>query len=313
MILTVTLNSGIDQVLLVDELALGLAVQANKTVTCVGGKGLDVSVALSGLGVQTKALAFMAGETGTQLREIIERYGIEQEIIWVEGETRICYVIAESAHQRVSHIKAGRLNVRAEHMHALLVSFRRSLAGASWAIMAGSLPDGVENNIYSELVGIAREVGVKSLVDCSGAAALASVQARPDILKMNRQEFNHTFQKNCQDMDEALHCASEIRIKHSLACLIVTCGSEGLTATTPQGSFHIRAPVQAAINAAGAGDAASAALTWRLSLGDGWETALQWAGAVSAAAVLTEATGEVDLREAEHIYPSVRVDRMDAR
>jgi 1-phosphofructokinase family hexose kinase len=309
MILTVTLNSGIDQVLLIDELAIGLAVQARKTVTCVGGKGLDVSVALSGLGVQNRGIAFMAGETGRQLEEIVGRYGIVQEFVWVEGETRISYVIAESAHRRVSHIKAGKLQIRAEHLTALKAIYRRNLADTTWAVLAGSIPEGIEPNFYGELVGMAREAGVRTLVDCSGAPALESIRAQPDVLKMNRQEFNTTFQKSCRDVNEVLDSASKIRNAHSLTCLIVTSGSEGLTAVTAQGTYHVRAPVQAAVNAAGAGDAASAALVWRLSLADGWEEALKWAGAVSAAAVLSEATGEVDRREAERIYPSVSVER----
>ncbi len=67
-------------------------------------------------------------------------------------------------------------------------------------------------------------------------------------------------------------------------------------------------PPQAAINAAGAGDAASAGLVWRLSEGDSWEEALKWCGAVSAAAVLTEATGEVRMEDAEKLYPQVSVN-----
>ena len=89
MILTVTLNSAIDKVLLVDEFTPGLPMQAHKVVTSVGGKGLDAAVTLRHLGVETVGLAFVAGENGRQLAGLLESYGILPELIVAVGSQDI--------------------------------------------------------------------------------------------------------------------------------------------------------------------------------------------------------------------------------
>ena len=89
---------------------------------------------------------------------------------------------------------------------------------------------------------------------------------------------------------------------------MITSGAEGILALTPEGIFRVLVPPQSAVNPAGAGDAASAALAWRLGSGDSWPEALIWAGAASAAAVLSEATGEVDKQTALNLLPLIRLE-----
>ena len=86
---------------------------------------------------------------------------------------------------------------------------------------------------------------------------------------------------------------------------MVTCGGDGLLACTPEGNYVARAPEQKAVSAAGAGDVASGTLAWRRSLGDSWRDALVWSAAASAASVLTEATAELRMADAQAILPEV--------
>jgi 1-phosphofructokinase family hexose kinase len=307
MFLTVTLNTGVDRVLLIDELLLGLPVKARKEVVCVGGKGLDVSVALRGLGLPTIGLSFMAGQNGRLLEDIITAYGIQPDSIWVEGETRVSYVIAESAHRRVSHIQVGELLFRPEHIQALLEHYTARLKDARFAILAGSIPAALDSGLYAELTRLARAAGVPVLIDSRAAYITPSLACPPDILKQNWDEFNCTFGYETKTLDKLQKAARQVHAKYSLNALVITCGPDGLLAIRPGISYRVTVPPQAAINAAGAGDAASAGLAWRLAEGDPWEEALKWCGAVSAAAVLTEATGEVRLEDAERLYPQVQV------
>ena len=57
--------------------------------------------------------------------------------------------------------------------------------------------------------------------------------------------------------------------------------------------------------------AACVPLAWRLSLGEGWEKALLWAGAVSAATVLTQRTGDVRMEDVERIKPDVTIKKIE--
>jgi 1-phosphofructokinase family hexose kinase len=307
MFLTVTLNTGVDRVLLIDQLLLGGPVKARKEVVCVGGKGLDVSVALRGLGLPTVGLSCMAGQNGRLLEEIITAYGIQPDSIWVEGETRVSYVIAEASHRRVSHIQVGELLFRPEHVNSLLEHYVARLETARFAILAGSIPAALDPGLYAELTHLAQAASVPVLIDSRGAPVLNVLSCPPDILKQNWDEFNSTFGLAARTLEELQAAARQVQAQYSLNALVITCGADGILAVRPATSYRVIVPPQAAINAAGAGDAASAGLAWRLSEGDSWEQALKWCGAVSAAAVLTEATGEVSLADVERLYPRVKV------
>ncbi|KPL82894.1 hypothetical protein SE15_12715, partial [Thermanaerothrix daxensis] len=54
-------------------------------------------------------------------------------------------------------------------------------------------------------------------------------------------------------------------------------------------------------------DATSAALAWRLSLGDPWPEALRWAAATGAATVLTEGTADCHFADVQNLYPLVQI------
>ncbi len=310
MILTVTLNSAIDQVLLLEELDLGRPVQARKAITCVGGKGLDVSVALSGLGVPSTGLAFLAGKNGKLLEEIVLSYGIVLEPVWVGGETRICYVISETAHGRVSHVKVGGLEIHPPQLQELSQSFSRLARSSSWIVIAGSIPPGVSPEIYQELIAVANRDQTPVLLDTSGEAVCYALKSKPAIIKMNRDEFSSTFGVSAPTLNDLCFSAFQVWSQHQIQSLVITSGAEGILALTPQGIYRLLVPPQSSVNPAGAGDAASAALAWRLESGDSWAEALKWAGAASAAAVLTEATGEVDKQTAENLLPFITLEEI---
>ena len=105
--------------------------------------------------------------------------------------------------------------------------------------------------------------------------------------------------------------ARAILRRYGLPALVITCAADGILAVLPEGSLWARTLPQDEINAAGAGDAVSAALVWRLSQGDGWDSALRWAAAASAAVVLTEATADCRWEDIQRIFASTTVDHLE--
>ncbi len=311
MILTVTLNTALDQVLFIDEWKTGSVMRTDRIITSVGGKGLDSSVVLRHLGVETVGLCFVAGSTGEKLIQVVENYGITPETVWVDGETRIAHVIIEQSRHRHSHIIAGRLCITDAHCEQLLNKFTQRLKEASFVICAGSIPPEVSPNFYGRLTQIAHQSGIPILIDSQDAGILGSLAETPEILKMNSHEFEHTFQVEAGTMDSLVRCAVQVYNHHRMNGLVITCAEDGILAFSPQGAFHAIAPLQLAVNAAGAGDAVSSALAWRLGSGEPWSEALRWAAAASAATVLTEGTADCNLEDIRRIYPEVQINPLE--
>ena len=310
MILTVTPNSALDRILFIDEWSPGLPMRTDRYHDCMGGKGMDCSVVLTHLGVDTVGLVFAAGATGREMLAVAERYGIATEAIQVEGETRLALFICETAHARHSHIMAGALQVGEEHLEELLRRFRVRIHEADWVIGAGTLAPGCPQAFYHDLIVAAADSDTPVLIDCAGEPMLASLPARPAIVKMNTEEFGVTFGVRPQSFEGWITEAHRIYQAHEIGALVLTMGAEGMIAFCAEGAFRVTPPRQEPVNAAGAGDAASAALVWRLATGDDWKTSLRWAGAVSAAVVLTEGTADCHMQDVECIHGDVVVSEL---
>ena len=313
MILTVTANSALDRVLFIDEWSPGLPMRTDRSLTCMGGKGMDCSLVLRHLGVGTVGLVLAAGPTGEEMLAVAERYGIPTEPVFVDGDTRLSHVICETAHGRHNHIISGNLQVRDEHTDELLQRCRRRVGEADWVICAGTVAPGCPPELYRSLVEIAGASETPVLVDCAGEPMLAALAAHPAIVKMNHAEFELTFRRQPRSVDEWVEDALRVYRAHEMGALVVTMGAEGMIAVVDEGAFRANAPVQRAVNAAGAGDAVSAALVWRLAAGDGWPEALRWAAATAAAVVLTEGTADCHVEDVERLYRDVVVRELSVR
>lgn len=311
MILTLTPNSALDRVIFIEEFTPGLPMRASKVVDCVGGKGLDASVALASLGVETLGLSFVAGDIGRRLAEVLDGYGIRHDLVWLEGESRLAHVVVETRFHRHSHVMTGSLEITPAAAAELLQRYRAGLGGAAGVSMGGSLPPGLPVTYYRDMTRVAQdELGVPALIDSHGPSILAALPARPAVIKMNWREFNTTFGLGSETMAELVGQARGVFEREKLPALVITCGEDGILALTPDGVYLARIPAQQAVNAAGAGDATSAAVAWRRSLGEPWPDVLRWTAAIGAASVLTEATAECRPADVERLLPQARVEEI---
>ncbi len=307
MILTINTNAALDRVIFIDRFEPTTLMRASRTIDCVGGKGLDAAVVLSVLGAPYQALSFIAGKTGELLVQALERYGVHHQLVWVAGDTRTAHVIVETAYHRHSHVMTPGYSVTLADCAQFLQQAAAIAPQAEWLVLGGSLPDGAPQDFYTQIIQVGMTAGARTLIDCPGEPMLQALAAGPTIAKMNRDEFNQTFGNDCRSLGELVAPGRALMQEKAIANLVVTGGAEGILAITEQGAYLANGPRLEAVNAAGAGDAVSASLVYRLALGDPWPEALRWAVAASAAVVLTEGTAECYLKDIEQFYPQAMV------
>jgi 1-phosphofructokinase len=311
MILTVCPNTALDKIIFIKEWIPGTPMRTNHVVTCVGGKGLNSAVVLRHLGAETVGMGFFAGNTGKELVELLKEYGIVPEPVWVGGTNRIAHVIAEEKTNIHSHVITGEVIVSPEQKQEFIDKFIKRMKEAEWVIFAGSLPPSINVDFYAELIAIAKEARVPSLIDSQKQYIIEAIKAKPDIVKLNWEEFEWTFNKKAETLESLILQAKQLYKNEGIKNLVMTLGKNGMLAFTTEGNYLAKAPFQKPVNAAGAGDAVSSTLAYRLSKGDSWESALKWSSAVSAATVLTERTGDIEMADVEHIYKEVEVRKID--
>ena len=90
MIITVTMNPAIDKTVEIEKLQPGGLNHIQKVELDAGGKGINVSLVLKNLGMESTALGFTAGFTGTEIEQALQRWGCYTDFIRVEdGMSRI--------------------------------------------------------------------------------------------------------------------------------------------------------------------------------------------------------------------------------
>jgi 1-phosphofructokinase family hexose kinase len=310
MILTVCPNTALDKIFFIEKWTHGIPMRTNKTIACVGGKGLNSSVVLSQLEIESIALGFFQGKVGQELIDLLNDYGVNLDPVWVGGTNRISYVIAEELTNIHSHIIVGEVEITPKQSKEFIEKFTFHLSKADYIIFAGTLPQSLPDNFYYTMIEIANKRKIPVLIDTQKQYMLEAIKAKPNIVKMNWEEFGWTFSYEVKTLEALVIQAAEIKKSCDLENLIITLGKDGILALTNEGDFIAKAPVQKSVNAAGAGDSVSAVLAWRLIEGDNWKSALLWSGAVSAAAVLTPRTGDIHMEDVKRIMKDVQVDQI---
>ena len=86
MIYTVTFNPSLDYIVSVDDFKLGLTNRTSSELMLPGGKGINVSIVLKNLGIQSTALGFMAGFTGKEIARRLEEEGVASDLFRLKKE-----------------------------------------------------------------------------------------------------------------------------------------------------------------------------------------------------------------------------------
>jgi len=305
-IVTLTPNTGLDRVIFLPRFEWGSTIRATNSTLAMGGKGTDVSVVLAALGHPSLALGFAAGQTGRRMVRMLEEQGVRCDFVWAEEETRTNYVLVDTDRGQQSTITLPGVRVKPGHVAALRAKLREHLPRASSLVLGGSLPQGVEPEIYPDMIADAKEAGVPVLFDASGPGLEAGARALPNLLKLNRAE---TEQLTDQPLlsGEALHCAAREWVARGVEWVVATAGAQGAWALTASEEYFIPSLTIEPLNTAGAGDGLMAGLAVGLAEDWSWIEALRLGTAAAAAVCLTPGTAQCHQEDVERLVAQVRI------
>lgn len=306
MILTVTLNTAIDHTIMVPAFRLGQTIRATQAFLGPGGKGTDVSFILGTLGVPTRAQGFAAGTYGRKIEELLRGRGAETDFVWVDGETRLNTIVVCSDGSGSATFTVDTLAPTAQDLDRLLERYEDSLPSAAAVVVGGSPPRTVPVETLGELVARARRRGLPVLLDASGEALRAAVEAGPTLLKPNDVELGQLIGEPVRGLAAVRRAAETVQDRYGCS-VVVTLGSEGGLAVTPDGAWRVEPPPLEVVSTAGAGDAVSAGLVRGLAEGWPFEHSLRLGFAAASAVVLTPVTADCRPEDVERLGPQMRI------
>jgi 1-phosphofructokinase family hexose kinase len=185
MIITVTLNAAMDKSLAVPNFRLGRRHRTVEQRTMAGGKGVNIARTLKALGQPVIATGFAGGATGTQIVEQLTEESILNDFVRIREESRTnTSVLDPTTGEQTEINERGPLVTERE-----LELFRDKLLylarGAAMVVFAGSLPRGVDADVYASLIRDLERSEVITVVDTDGEPLRHAVRAEPDVVSPN--------------------------------------------------------------------------------------------------------------------------------
>ena len=324
MILVVSLNPALDVTHRVGHADWAGVNRPAEVYVRPGGKGVNVATVLGALGAEVVLTGLAGGLAGHGLRAELSARAVAADLVEISGETRRTFAVVDSGRGQTALFNEPGPRVRPDEYARFRVTFGAQLADCTAVVLSGSLPPGLAGTTYADLITMAADAGVPALLDTSGEALMLGAAAGPAIVKPNLAELQaastrdparprgHTTRPDhehswCCDPAAAAAKAADMLRGMGAAAVVVTLGSDGLLALTPEESWHARPPEVTGGNPTGAGDATAAGLAHGLAAGTPWPDRAAHAAALGAAAVVAPVAGEIDLDHYQCALAGVQV------
>jgi 1-phosphofructokinase family hexose kinase len=305
MILIVCPNLAIDETVWVDHFEVGRVHRSRATRRAPGAKGVNVARVLSTLEVPCILTGFVGGSAGKFISAGLQQEGICFRPCVIKNESRTCHILVDEPNSKQTVVNEPGLEIGSEELARFSDSFRAGLEAAELVIFSGSLPPGVPDNFYAELITLTQASGKRALLDCSGAALQKGTDAQPFLLKINHSEASILNPENVETTD-AVRLANHL-LARNIELVMITLGADGAVLASQHQKLRLLPPEIDTRNSVGSGDAALAGVAAALISGLGFQDLGKLAMAAGSANALHGA-GHCTLEEIERLRVQVRCE-----
>lgn len=239
-VLTVTLNPALDREIVVENFSINefhRVKNPSYSVMDPGGKGVNVSVILAGLGVRNVAMGFLGGNIGKVVEERMRLISdlITTSFVHVEEETRENIAIVDPLGDTITEINSSGPLIKPDDLRMFLRRFEVALSRVRHVVISGSIPRGVDNDICKTLCKKVTDAGKLAFAEGIGPAFEMAVDAgvitvaRPDL-----RSRKLIFGESLVDLNDYIKAAKKI-IEKGAKLAILSYAIEGDVIATKDG------------------------------------------------------------------------------
>lgn len=307
------MNPAIDRTIAVDRLAFDDRAYILSSKDSPGGRGINAASVIHSFGGRTLAIFPAGGDRGVRFENYMQDCGFPIATVPIRNDIRLNFTIVD---RHGLTVKLNEIGPRLERGELASVegTVESQLANASWLMLCGSLPPGVPNDFYAQLIVRARKKGVRTLLDTDGEALTRGVEAGPTVVTPNQQEAERLLNTVLLTRSHSMAAVRRMRAMGAES-VVLSLGSRGAIGGVHwQGAdqlWEATPPRIEAISPIGAGDALAAALTWSLRNGDDFPEALSWGVASGSASAQLPGTQFATFEQTAEIHADVELRRIE--
>jgi 1-phosphofructokinase len=254
-IVTVTLNPTFDQTLDVPGFVPGKVNRITDSRIHPGGKGVNVARVLSDVGESVTATGFLGDENPALFEELFLRKKIEDRFLRIPGKTRVCFKIVDDAAGQTTDVNSPGLAVPPVAVQKLCQQIEALAAPGRWFLLCGSIPPGVSEAIYSQLIDAIQSRGGYVGLDVSGPALAEALGHGPQFAKPNIAELREIARGTLRSPADVIPIARKLLRAPAMRLVVVSMGAEGAVFVDGQKAVIAKAPRVTVKSTFGAGDA----------------------------------------------------------
>jgi 1-phosphofructokinase/tagatose 6-phosphate kinase len=312
LIVTVTMNTALDRILTVPNFQRGQRHRASEKLTLAGGKGIIVARALKRLGVPVVATGLVGGRNGRRILEELNEEAVLNDLVRIEDESRTSTAVIDPTSGEYTEIIEWGPLVHPEELEILREKIDYLSRGAEMVVFAGSLPRGVDERFYAEMIRDLGRHGVSTVLDTEGEPLRLGVEAEPELATPNQLEAESLVGQEFSDEDDfslALDTITEmgarnVLVKHDRGVFA------HLRREKERGRplrFRVEAPAVEIVSPVGAGSVLLAGFIAARLEKLPPDEALRRAVAAGTASTLVVGSGQFEVREAGRLVHDVSV------
>ncbi|HIU32289.1 MAG TPA: 1-phosphofructokinase family hexose kinase [Candidatus Caccousia avistercoris] len=310
MILTVTLNPCMDHTAETDGLEIGGTNRVVSSRRDLGGKGINVAVALRQLGQDAACLVLSRSEDEDFLERALRGQGVPCRSMPAPGRLRVNLKLFDRRNGVMTECNETGAPVPEGTAERFLAMAAEELPKARLLVLSGSVPPGIPASVYRELAERAAALGVPTVLDASGPLLMEGLQAGPLLIKPNRAELQESLESELSTLEEAVQACRGLVEQYGVAYVCLSMGKEGAVLVSREGAWFSESvfiPVQ---GVQGAGDSMVAGLCLGLLEGAPPEELLRRGAAAAHGSLLLPGTLLCGKKEYQQMYPQIPVHRL---
>jgi len=304
------MNPSIDISYPLETLHLDTVNRVTNVSKTAGGKGLNVARVLYQSGADTLASGLVGGHFGAFIQEKLSNEGIHHRFFMIEGETRNCIAILHQGKQ--TEILEQGPSITNDEAKRFLSHFDQIIEQASMLTFSGSLPAGLPDDYYKDMIDLCHKKNKPVVLDCSGRALQKVLKgpAQPLLIKPNREELAALLGRNIKNTIADLKEALLSSLFNGVEWVVVSLGVDGVFAKHYDTFYQVKIPSIEVVNPVGSGDATVAGLAQALDFKQSDEKVLKHGNVLGMLNAQEKVTGQVNMQNYQALFDQIQVKKV---
>ncbi len=190
---------------------------------------------------KTKAITFLGGKTGEFIKAVLTKEGVPFDYVATRKETRTSIAVEEEANLPPTTFNEPGGPIEHQELVEILEKAKDVARESNYIVFGGSVPFGINKDIYKVLIQIAQNGNARAVLDADGEALVEGLKAKPFMVKPNRDEAERLLGVEFVSKSDVARAAMQIA-EMGVELVVISLGKQGAVACYEGAIYDVASP-----------------------------------------------------------------------